>query len=85
MPETPDQLRRRRAASYRCPPLADGRRDPLELPDQPPPEVRELDSWAAALAHLRAAGLAGLPPAEVRRAMASHGARYASVLPRRAA
>jgi hypothetical protein len=26
------QLHRRRAASYRLPPLADGRRDPLDLP-----------------------------------------------------
>jgi hypothetical protein len=34
--DTPTQLRRRRAASWRCPPLADGRRDPL---DPPPPLV----------------------------------------------
>ena len=26
------QLRRRRAASYRCPPLADGRADPIDKP-----------------------------------------------------
>lgn len=79
------QLRRRRAAAARLPQLHDGRRDPLELPRQPTPDVRELDSWACALAHLRDAGLAGLPPASVRRAMASHGDRYAAVLPKRPA
>jgi hypothetical protein len=30
--EVAAQLRRRRLASYRVPPLADGRRDPLDLP-----------------------------------------------------
>lgn len=79
------QLRRRRAAAVRCEPLIDGRRDPLELPRQPTPDVRELDSWGAALAHLRAAGLAGLPPADVRRALAARADRYAAVLPRRPA
>lgn len=29
-------LRRRRAASFRCPVLADGRRDPIELPKSRP-------------------------------------------------
>lgn len=79
------QLRRRRAASLRCESLPDGRRDPLELPGQTTPDVAELDSWAAALAHLRDSGLAGLPPAAVRRAMASHGRRYAAVMPKRPA
>jgi hypothetical protein len=67
-----DQLRRRRVASLRCEPMADGRRDPwsrrgihAELSSE-----RELNSWARALAHLGDVGLVGLPPAYVRRALA---------------
>lgn len=60
-------IRRRRAASWRCPPLDCGRRDPLD-PDRRPALARrraereqrraelERESWQAATAHLRAAG-----------------------------
>ncbi|MEV7009560.1 hypothetical protein [Streptosporangium sp. NPDC051022] len=36
-PDVREQLTRRRAASRRLPPLADGRRDPLDPPDRPGP------------------------------------------------
>ena len=75
------QLRRRRAASRRCERLADGRRDPLEPLPAAPPTLAELDAWAAAIAHLRMCGLVGLPPAEVRRALAAHA--DGPLLPRR--
>lgn len=56
-------LRRRRAASWRCPPLDCGRRDPLDLDPRPGirhrqavaaerTAQREAASWAAAVAHL---------------------------------
>lgn len=79
------QWDRRRAAAARLPQLPDGRRDPLALPIEPDLTLRGLDAWARALAHLRSVGLAGLPPSSVRRAMASRGDRYVSVLPRRPA
>lgn len=50
MPSTdiPSHLRRRRAASYRCPVLADGRRDPLALSPKRrcPITVRVLGRWS---------------------------------------
>lgn len=80
------QLDRRRAGAARLPRLDDGRADPHRpLRGDEPPGVGELDAWARALAHLQGVGLAGLPPAPVRRALASFPERYASVLPRRPA
>lgn len=46
-------LRRRRAASWRCPPLECGRRDPLDL--DPRPGVRGREAVAAVRAERRAA------------------------------
>ncbi|MGH4012199.1 MAG: hypothetical protein ACRDTH_29240 [Pseudonocardiaceae bacterium] len=60
-------LRRRRAASYRCPPLADGRRDPLDPVHPDTWTDAELESWAAAAVHLRRAGLTPQVPHSVRR------------------
>jgi hypothetical protein len=45
-------LRRRRAASLRCPPMPDGRRDPLDDRTLDACSDRELDSWVTAVAHL---------------------------------
>lgn len=65
--DVPAQLRRRRAASWRCEPLESGRRDPWV--DQHPDTWTdaELDSWAAAAVHLRRAGLTPQVPDSVRR------------------
>lgn len=80
------QLDRRRVGAARLPRLDDGRADPHRpLRGDEPPGVGELDSWARALAHLQSVGLAGLPPAPVRRALAAFPERYSSVLPRRPA
>lgn len=81
------QLDRRRAGAARCEPMQhDGRRDP-HRPIRPDDSqnVGELDAWARALAHLQSVGLAGLPPAPVRRALAAFPERYGAVLPRRPA
>ncbi len=66
------QLRRRRQASLRCEPLADGRRDPLtpSRRDGGLQRGEDLTAWRRALEHLRDLGLLGLPPAHVRRALA---------------
>jgi len=78
-------IRRRREAARRMPPRPDGRRDPLEPAPQPPFTLAELDRWARALRHLQSVGLAGLPPAPVRCALAARPDRYGDVLPRPAA
>ncbi len=70
------QLRRRRQASYRLEPLPCGRRDPWSRPAGRHRDVDRLDAWVWALAHLRDAGLVGLPPAHVRRALADRRAVY---------
>jgi hypothetical protein len=59
MGEVPAQLRRRRAASWRCPPLESGIRDPWVGQRDGPISTRELDSWRDAAQHLRAHGLYG--------------------------
>lgn len=53
----PQQIRRRRAASLRLPPLPSGDRDPWR--DRPAEWLRELDSLIAAAEHLSALGLYG--------------------------
>jgi hypothetical protein len=50
------QLRRRRAAAWRCEPLSNGLRDPW-LPDRLDWSDDEIDSWVAAVQHLRSQGL----------------------------
>ncbi len=67
------QLRRRRQASLRCEPMADGRRDPWTS-RRDVHRDEHLEAWARALAHLRDAGLVGVPPAHVRRALADRRA-----------
>jgi uncharacterized protein YfaQ (DUF2300 family) len=64
----PQQLRRRRAAAWRCEPLADGRRDPLVHRHPDDWSARELESWAAAVAHLRYLDLPAVAPESVRQA-----------------
>lgn len=68
--DIPAQLRRRRSASSRCQPLDNGHRDPLDPPPQSDGTVWDLESWAAAAAHLRAHRLYGRwqLPADVLRA-----------------
>ncbi len=84
------QLRRRRQASLRCEPMADGRRDPWpcrrglhrdvdhhlhdDRAHQGGRDTTSLEAWVRALAHLRDVGLVGLPPAHVRRALADRRA-----------
>ncbi len=59
-------LHRRRVASWRLPPLACGRRDPLDpAPRAEPVTDAELRSWRLAWAHLAAAGYPALIPADV--------------------
>ena len=77
-PEIAEQLDRRRLAERRDSPIPKRR-------DRQPADPRELDSWARALAYLDGVGLPGLPPANVRRALAADPERYAAVLPRRTA
>ena len=67
--DIPAQLHRRRAASRRCEPLRDGRRDPWSRRTH----GGDLRSWAAALSHLDSVGLTGLPPEDVRDALAERG------------
>lgn len=58
-PSVPAQLRRRRAAAWRCEPLADGGRDPWS--DQPSRywTASEVDAWQFAAEHLRGHQLYG--------------------------
>lgn len=69
--DTPAQLRRRRQASLRLEPMADGRRDPWSRRDRGADD--SLVSWARALQHLRDVGLVGLPPADVRQRLVAEG------------
>lgn len=72
---SPSQLRRRRGASYRCPPLADGRRDPLDVIDVDGPlSDAEVAAWRAAWVHLHALGLPAVVPERV---LAAAGSRVA--------
>lgn len=58
----PAQLRRRRAASHRLPPLACGARDPWRrCHDNPRPGEREVDGYRDAVLHLDADGLLAAP------------------------
>jgi hypothetical protein len=69
-------LRRRRAASWRCVPLPDGGRDPLDPAPSGRPTAREREAWRAAEAHLRTVGYVPIVPAAVCRASQCHcGAR----------
>ncbi|MGZ3141907.1 hypothetical protein ACVDFE_07890 [Lentzea chajnantorensis] len=64
---TPEALRRRRAASWRMPALADGRRDPLDMHDEEPMNP---SATAATITHLRALGFGAwipVPNADLRR------------------
>ena len=79
------QLHRRRLAAARCEPFPDGRRDPHEAVRSERLGWEELDRCAAALLYLRRAGLPGLPPPDVARALARHPDRYREGLPRRPA
>lgn len=60
----PVQLRRRRDAALRLPPLPCGRRDPLTLLDEGPRRFTdaEVTSWRAAEAYLRWCGLEPAAP-----------------------
>jgi hypothetical protein len=62
--DIPAQLRRRRVASWRLPPLDDGRRDPLDDCDEPLSDA-ELDSWRAAWMHLDRLALPAIVPQRV--------------------
>lgn len=66
-------LRRRRAASWRLPPLDDGHRDPHRWRD-PETTIPGLLGWADAVHHLRALGyrVADLVPPHVRAAGRAH-------------
>ncbi|MGH3798481.1 MAG: hypothetical protein ACRDSP_26860 [Pseudonocardiaceae bacterium] len=55
----PEQLRRRRAASWRCEPLAGGHRDPWADWHAAGWTDAELESWGAAAGHLRGLELFG--------------------------
>jgi hypothetical protein len=58
-PPVPEQLRRRRAASWRREPLPDGRRDPFDPITPRDWTSREVASWDTAAQHLCACGLFG--------------------------
>lgn len=59
-------LRRRRATSWRCVPLPDGRRDPLDpAPGCEPISDAMADRWLDALAHLAGVGCPGVVPADL--------------------
>ncbi|MGH3542481.1 MAG: hypothetical protein ACRD0H_04700 [Actinomycetes bacterium] len=62
--DIPAALRRRRAASWRLPPLADGRRDPLDSADEPITDA-EIDAWRATWLHLHRLDLPAVVPAHV--------------------
>jgi hypothetical protein len=58
----PEQLRRRRAASWRCPPLSCGHRDPLDHYNVPlGRSAADLRAARRAWGHLHAHGLAFTP------------------------
>lgn len=60
-PSVPEQLRRRRAASWRLPPLESGLRDPLGATDEPITDA-VVASWRAAWCHISRAGLQPIIP-----------------------
>jgi hypothetical protein len=65
-PQLAAALRRRRAASWRLPPLVCGRHDPLDPGPRAEPDTdAELRSWRLAWAHLADAGYPALIPADV--------------------
>jgi hypothetical protein len=59
------QLRRRRAASWRCEPLWSGLRDPADLTPAESVTERELASWRTAWWHLDRLGLPAIIPERV--------------------
>lgn len=61
----PQQLRRRRAASWRCEPLRTGLRDPADPTPTYRVTERELASWRAAYCHLNRLGLVAIIPEKV--------------------
>lgn len=65
MTAIPTQLRRRRAAALRCPPMADGHRDPHRDRADDPVTSAEVCSWRAAWRHLHALGYRVDVPARV--------------------
>ena len=76
--EYPAQLRRRREASYRLPPLACGCRDPWPCRchercpccgQEPPPSDHALEGWVSAIVHLDGHGLTAIVPVAVWRAL----------------
>jgi hypothetical protein len=70
--DIPSQLRRRRGASRRLPPLASGLRDPWDVIDGPLSDA-EVASWRAAWGHLHALGLPAVVPERVLAAAAGSG------------
>ena len=56
---SPRQLRRRRAASWRCEPLGDASRDPWDPAYREDWTDSEVTAWQATAEHLRAHGLYG--------------------------
>ncbi|MGH3511657.1 MAG: hypothetical protein ACRDRB_05195 [Pseudonocardiaceae bacterium] len=69
--DIPAQLRRRRAASRRLPPLPDGRRDPLDSTHEPITDA-EIDAWRATWSHLDRLGLPAIIPSRVVAAGLAH-------------
>lgn len=68
------QLRRRREAARRVPPLACGCPDPWPCRCTEPPFTEHgLDGWASAARHLRSTGKTPLLPLEVLRALHRRG------------
>ncbi|MGH3574068.1 MAG: hypothetical protein ACRDUW_19980 [Pseudonocardiaceae bacterium] len=72
--DAPAALRRRRHASWRCPPLPDGRLDPWADRHFADCGPRELESWAAAIAYLRRLHL--YSPGQVPRSVHRAGRRW---------
>lgn len=76
--DVPAQLRRRRAAAHRCPPLPGGRRDPWHYPATEPVTDRELASWRLAWRHLHGLDLPAAVPERVVAAGRARGGDGAS-------
>lgn len=66
-PNTSQMLHRRRAASYRLPPLRCGRRDPLD--STAPLNKRELQAWEQAIRLLAQLGYVAVIPHDVASAL----------------
>jgi hypothetical protein len=56
------QMRRRREASLRLPPLSSGVRDPWCDSDTEPLTENQINAWIATVRHLRAQGLTPILP-----------------------